>query len=65
MKRYAVVAVQEARDLLVAGKWSLAFRELLYAARLGLSREYWREFFSFIRLGLRVAFVSLKNSFFQ
>jgi glycosyltransferase involved in cell wall biosynthesis len=62
-KRYAVVAVQEARDLLVGGNWMAAFREMDLAARLGTSPEYWREFFSFIRLGLRVAFVSFKNSF--
>jgi glycosyltransferase involved in cell wall biosynthesis len=59
-KRYAVVTIQEARDLLVAGKWPLAFRELVYATRLGLSREYWREFFSFLFLATRVFLVSLK-----
>jgi hypothetical protein len=62
-KRYAVLAVQEARDLLVVGKWLAGFRELIFAAKLGISLEYWRACFSFAWLWGCLLWVGAKSFF--
>ena len=64
-KTYAVVTVQEARDLLVGGKWGTAFQELIAAFKLGFSMELVKEFLSFIWLWIKLLWVWLRLTFFR
>ena len=60
-----MVTVQEARDLLVGGKWGTAFQELIVASKLGLSMELVKEFQSFIWLWIKLLWVWLRLAFFR
>jgi ABC-type microcin C transport system permease subunit YejB len=62
-KKYSVVTVQESRDLLVAGLWANSFRELLFAGKLGVSKDLFKELLSFLCLFIRVVWVGLKSCF--
>jgi len=62
-KTYAVITVQEARDLLVSGNWGAAFEEIFWAAQLSFCVGLVREFFSFVFLWCRLLAVCCKIRF--
>jgi len=64
-KTYAVVTVQEARDLLVGGKWRTAFQELIVAVKLGFSMELVKEILSFICLWGKLLWVCIRLTFLR
>lgn len=61
-KTYAVITVQEARDLLVSGNWAAALKELIFAAKMGVSPNFIIEVGSFILLSLRMLLAKLKRN---
>lgn len=59
-KTYAVITVQEARDFLVSGNWAAALKELIFAAKTGVSLNFIIEVGSFILLSLRLLLAKFK-----